>query len=87
MRQLLHVPLSADLNTVPLILQVLLDVSKKTCTRIMNDQTVAWPSARFAHAACTLHSLAGHDMLCVYGGLGAESDSTAWHIWDPHAHI
>lgn len=52
---------------------------------MLNDQTDAWPTARFGHAACTMRSRAGNDIMCVYGGFGVESDSTAWHIWDPHA--
>lgn len=66
-----------------LLLQVLLDAHKRTCTTVMHDHSDAWPLPRFAHAACTVHSPGSTDQMFVFGGLGADVDSPTWHVWDP----
>lgn len=66
------------------MLQVILDTDSNTCTTLVCQQDQDWPSARFAHAACTIPTKCGRDTMCVFGGLGANTDSDAWYIWDPN---
>eukprot|EP00892_Ulva_mutabilis_P002250 jgi/Ulvmu1/12025/UM083_0038.1 len=63
---------------------VLLDLEKHECNIVKPDNDMSWPSPRFAHAACTIPNEAGHDSMCIFGGLGVDTDCCAWHVWNPN---